>query len=578
MAVKKTGPGPPIARDAIPDSPTGYPLAVPSDRKNPRPAMTGSQAGIRSESATRRLSIAHAAGAVTTATLISRILGVGREVVMAKYFGAGFFTDAFNIAYRIPNLFRDLFAEGALSSAFIPTFIRELNQNGAQPAWALANRLISALLVVLGILTLVFFTFARGFAYLLAAGYADTPGKMDLTVQMTRVMSPFLLFLALAAVTMGMLNAFGSFFVPAAAPASFNVCCILAGIFLSPFMPHFGLAPVVSMAIGALVGGMSQFLVQIPSARRLGWRFHFVLDFSDPGLRRIAHLMLPAIVGLSATQINITVDSQLASQYGNGPVSWLNYAFRLMQLPIGLFGVAIATATTALVSHHAAENATDKLRDTVHSSLRLAACLTFPATVGLIVFRQEIVRLLYQRGSFLETDTVQTGRAVMLYALALFGYSAVKILVPAFYALGDTRTPVRTSVASVALKVAVNFLLILPLQFLGLALATAIASWFNFALLLRRLNRATGGEMHWQQALSVYSRIAAASVVMGVTARLVYAAAQWILPGAGTLRLTAHLGIAILAGMAVIVPILGWFRIEEARELSALVKQRLLRK
>ncbi len=539
--------------------------------------MTDSPAGNhQSEGETRRPSIAHAAGAVTAATMISRILGVGREVVLAKYFGAGFFTDAFNIAYRIPNLFRDLFAEGALSSAFIPTFIRELNQNGAGPAWALANRLISALLVVLGVLTLAFFAFARGLAYLLAAGYADTPGKMDLTVQMTRIMSPFLLFLALAAVAMGMLNAFGSFFVPAAAPASFNVCCILAGIFLSPFMPRFGLAPVVSMAIGAVVGGLSQFLVQIPSARRLGWRFHFVLDFSDPGLRRIAHLMLPAVVGLSATQINITVDSQLASHYGNGPVSWLNYAFRLMQLPIGLFGVAIATATTALVSHHAAENATDKLRDTVQSSLRLAACLTFPATVGLIVFRQEIVRLLYQRGSFLEMDTLQTGRAVMLYALALFGYSAVKILVPAFYALGDTRTPVRTSVASVALKVGVNFLLILPLQFLGLPLATAIASWFNFALLLGNLNRITGGELRWQD-LSVYIRIAAASILMGGMARLVYAAAQWLLPGAGSFRLTAHLGLAILAGMAVILPMFSWFKIGEARELSALLKQRFMR-
>jgi putative peptidoglycan lipid II flippase len=525
----------------------------------------------------RRRSVARAAGAVTLATMISRILGVGREMVMAKYFGAGFFTDAFNIAYRVPNLFRDLFAEGALSSAFIPTFIRELNHGGAEKAWSLANRLVSALLLVLGVLTLVFLFFAEGFDYLLAAGYADTPGKMELTVQMTRILSPFLLFVALAAVAMGMLNAFGSFFVPAAAPAALNLCCILAGVFLSPFMPRFGMAPVVSMAIGAIAGGASQFLVQVPSARRLGWRYHFVLDFSDPGLRRIASLMLPAVIGLSATQINITVDSQLASHYGNGPVSWLNYAFRLIQLPIGLFGVAIATATTTLVSHHAADNATGKLRDTVHSSLRLTACLTFPATVGLIVFREEIVRLLYQRGSFLPGDTVQTGNAVMLYSLALFGYSAVKILVPSFYALGDTRTPVRTSVITVAVKVAINFLLIVPMKFLGLALATSVASWLNFLLLLRKLNRVTGGEMGWQ-TVAAYARIAAASVLMGGAADLIYRVAQWVLPGGGTLRLAIHLAFAMSGAMALLVPLLGLFKVEEARELSVLLKRKLLQR
>jgi putative peptidoglycan lipid II flippase len=239
--------------------------------------------------------------------------------------------------------------------------------------------------------------------------------------------------------------------------------------------------------------------------------------------------------------------------------------------------VAIATATTALVSHHAADNATDKLRDTVHSSLRLAACLTFPATVGLIVFREEIVRLLYQRGSFLPGDTMQTGRAVMLYSLALFGYSAVKILVPAFYALGDTRTPVRTSMATVAVKIAINFLLIVPMKFLGLALATAVASWINFALLLRQLNRVTGGEMRWQ-ALTAYLRIAAASVLMGAAAELIYLAARWILPGAGAFHLALHLGMAMSGGMAVIVPLLAWFRVEEAHEFSALLKQRLLRR
>ncbi len=498
-------------------------------------------------------------------------------MVMAKYFGAGFYTDAFNIAYRIPNLFRDLFAEGALSSAFVPTFVRQLDREGARRAWDLANRVISALLIILGLLTVVFFVFAKGFVYVLAAGYAETPGKIELTVQMTRIVSPFLLCVALAAVAMGMLNAFGSFFIPAVAPAAFNVCCILAGIFLSPFMPNLGMAPVVSMAVGALVGGASQFLVQLPAAYRMGWRFRFLLDFSDPGVRRIAGLMLPAVVGLSATQINITVDSQLASQYGNGPVSWLNYGFRLMHLPIGLFGVAIATATTATVSHHAAASALGRLKDTVHSSLRLAACLTFPATVGLVFFREPIVRLLYERGSFLPEDTLQTSRVVLLYSLALFAYSAVKILVPAFYALGDTRTPVRTSVTSVVLKIAINFVLIIRMGFLGLALATAIASWANFVLLLRRLDRTIqGGARH--QEIQAYVRIAGASLAMGLLAALTYRFAAWLLPGNGGIVLACHLGAAIAAGGVAILPLLHLFGVREGRELSQLIKRNLFRR
>jgi putative peptidoglycan lipid II flippase len=279
-----------------------------------------------------KASLAGAAQSVGAATIISRILGLVREMVLARYFGAGLYTDAFNVAYRVPNLLRDLFAEGALSAAFIPTFVRRLTQDGKEQAWLLTNQVLSALLVVLGAVTLVFLFGAKGFVYLLAAGYAAIPEKFELTVQMTRIMSPFLLCVSLASVTMGMLNACGSFFVPAMASSAFNICCILAGIFLSPLMPHWGIDPIVSMAVGALIGGACQFFVMMPSAYAFGFRCRFTLNFSDPGLRRIARLMLPAVVGLSATQINITVDCQIASLYGNGPVSWLNYGFRLMQL------------------------------------------------------------------------------------------------------------------------------------------------------------------------------------------------------------------------------------------------------
>jgi len=492
---------------------------------------------------------------------------------MSAYFGAGLYMDAFNIAYRIPNLLRDLFAEGALSSAFIPTFIRTLAHEDREKAWLLANRVINALIVILGAFTLVIYFGAKGFVYLLAAGFASIPQKVELTAQMTRIMSPFLLFVAIASVIMGMLNAFGKFFIPAMAPSAFNVCCILAGIFLSPFMPRFGLEPIVSMAVGALLGGASQFLVQIPAAYRLGYRYRFTLDFGDPGLRHIAKLMLPAVIGLSATQINITVDSQLAGLYGNGPISWLGYAFRLMQLPIGLFGVAIATATLATVSRHAAQNDLAKLQQTVSSSLRLAACLTFPSTAGLIIFREEIIRLLYQRGYFLASDTHQTGKVLFLYATALFAYSAIKILVPTFYALDDTRTPVRTSVFSVAVKVAINFLLVLPLGFLGLPLATAIASWLNLTLLLHAFRKRLGLKWNWR-GFDPYARIACASACMSGVSLLALRVFSGLW-SAGTLSLGINLLAAIFVGMASFVLLLRALRVQEINLLTGVIRRRL---
>ncbi len=504
------------------------------------------------------------AGAVSVAIMISRVLGLLRDVVQAKYFGAGLHTDAFNIAFRIPNLLRDLFAEGALSAAFVPTFIRRLTSEGKEQAWILANRVISALLVMMAGFTLLIFFFARGFVYIQAAGFARIPEKFELTVQMTQIMSPFLLFISLASVAMGMLNACGSFFIPAMASSAFNICCIFSGIFLSPLMPGLGLQPIVSMAVGALLGGASQFLVMVPSTRGYGHRFHFDLKLTDPWLRHVGSLMLPAIIGLSATQINITVDSQIASMYGNGPVSWLTYGFRLMQLPIGVFGIAIATVTMTSVGHHAARNELGKLQQTLASSLRLAACLTFPATVGLIVFRREIVRLLFERGLFLPSHTIETSHVVLLYALGLFSYSAVKILVPTFYALDDTRTPVRMSMVTVAAKIALNFAMIKPLGFLGLALATTCASWINFVLLLRQLRR-TIGPIVGIPELATYLRIALAALVMGLLSWFIFQASWAVCPGPGLFAQAFRLGLGIVTGIAAFFPLLNQLRVQEGK-------------
>ena len=525
------------------------------------------------------LDSAGVAGKVSAAIVISRVLGLVRESVQAKYFGAGFATDAFAVAFRIPNLLRDLFAEGALSAAFLPAFTRRLKLDGKKSAWLLANSLLNALIIFLGGLTLAVFFSSKLLVCLQAAGFASIPGKLELATLMTRILSPFLLCVSLAAVFMGMLNAFGSFFLPALASSVFNVCCILAGIFLSPFMPRWGMEPIVAMAIGALIGGFGQFAIMLPSARTHGFRLRWTLDFSDPDLRRVGRLMLPAILGLSATQINIIVDSQIASMYGDGPVSWLGYAFRITQLPIGVFGIAIATVAAADVSRYAAVKDFSAFERTIGSALRLSACLTFPATVGLIIFRHEIVQLLFQRDRFTPADTVATAQVLLYYAFALFAYSAVKIMVPAFYSLDDSRAPVRISVITVVFKIALNLILLKPLGFLGIAASTTAAAWLNFVLLRRRFGRFSSGigGISIGGDVSVFLRIAAASVIMGFLSRTVFTVSGYIINDSGSAMLGFRLGIAIMAGVCSIVPLLGVFHVRETGELRRIV-QNLLRK
>jgi putative peptidoglycan lipid II flippase len=481
-------------------------------------------------------SLLKSAGAMSLATLLSRILGLARDQVLSYYFGAGLVTDAFLAAFRIPNLLRDLFAEGALSSAFVPTFTAERVNRGDEAASRLASRIVSALLVILGALTLVILVFAPWILRVYVAGFSDE--KLELTITMTRILSPFLLFVALAAVAMGMLNTYGRFFLPALAPAWFNVASILGVVILSPTFSWMGIPPGLSLAVGSIVGGLLQFLVQVPAMRREGFRFRFEWAPSDPGVRRVASLMLPATFGLAATQINILVDTVLASRYGDGPITWLSIAFRLIQLPIGLFGVAIATANLTRVSRDAARGDTAALRSNLATALRTAAFLTLPATAGLIALRVPIVRVLFEHGRFTAASTVATASAVLCYALGLYAYAVTKIQVPTFYALGDTRLPVLASATAVTVKIAANFafLALLPRlsipPFLGLALSTSLAAWTNFFLLSGGLRRRIG-RLEGLGVVSSSFKIAALSVVVGAGSFALLFALERVAGGGG---------------------------------------------
>ncbi len=431
-----------------------------------------------------------AAAIIAGATFLSRILGLVREQVFAYLFGAGFYTDAFQIAFRIPNLLRDLFAEGAMSSALVPVYTKNRMGRGEADGWHLVRNVVTSLAVVLGVVAAIGIVWARPLVSLYAPGFSEVPGKLDLAVDLTRIMWPFLPMVVLAAVWMGVLNAREKYGTPALAPTVFNIASIAAAFLLCPFTEEwFGLHPIYGMAFGVLLGGLGQWLIQVPALRREGFRYFPVLEWKDRELGRIAVLMGAGTFGLAATQINIFVNSVMASGEGDGAVSWLNYAFRLMQFPIGVFGVAISTATLTRVSREAATADMVAIRKSVSAALRMVMTLTIPSAVGLAVFGTPIIAVIYEHGQFTARDTHMTALALACYALGLAAYSAIKVLVPIFYSLGKSRVAVWSSGLSVVLNVTFCVILVKSMGFYGLALATSIAALGNCAVLLWLLER-----------------------------------------------------------------------------------------
>jgi putative peptidoglycan lipid II flippase len=497
--------------------------------------------------------LARSVGLISLATMASRLLGVGREVVLAATFGAGTQMDAFNVAFRVPNLLRDLFAEGAMTAAFVPTFTRTLTTRDREAAWRLGNLVINALVIVTGVLVLAGIVLAEPITRAIAPEYAHIPGKLELTAQLTRVMLPFLPMIAVAVAAMGMLNALHRFFIPSLSPAMFNVATILCALFLAPVMPRFGQEPIMAIAIGTLLGGLGQIVLQWPLLRKEGYRYRPLVKFRDSDLGEVLRLMIPGAIGLGAVQINVLVNTYLASSQQEGAVSWLNYAFRLMYLPIGLFGVSIATAALPDISRQAAAADLAAIRRTVSRGMRLMLMLNVPATFGLIVMADPIVALIYERNQFTSVDTIATAAALMFYAPGLVGYSAVKIASPTFYSLRNSRTPVAVSALSVAVNLGLNVMFVwaLDLGYSFLALGTALAALFNATLLLYLLRRRLGG-LDGRHVAVAALKIGVASTLMAVAARALweYLVGAW--PGDGEILRLLRVGAAIGGGLAVL--------------------------
>ena len=508
--------------------------------------------------------------------MASRVLGVVREQVLAALFGAGNAMDAYNVAFRVPNLVRDLFAEGAMSSAFVPTFTRCLTASGKDTAWKLGNNIINALILITGVLVLLGIVFAHPIVSAFAGDYATVPGKLELTVLLTRIMLPFLTFVALAAALMGMLNSLNQFFIQALSPAMFNVATIICALGLVPIMPRLGLPPIAAIAIGTLVGGVAQLGLQWPLLRRQGFAYRPTLNWRDPGLQRVLALMGPGTLGLAATQVNVFVNTVLATGEGTGAVSFLNYAFRLMYLPIGLFGVSIGTATLPAVSRHAAAHDYPAVRGTIADSMTLMMLLNVPATIGLMVLATPIVRVIFERGAFTPDATMATAAALRFYAIGLLGYSVVRIVSPTFYAIGENRTPVKVSVVTVIVNAALNLMLVRVLGFRGLALGTSIAALVNAALLIILLRRRLDG-IEGPRVFASFLRILVASVAMGAAAAGVEIALGVWLPGNALVLQMIRLSAAIAVALLVLAAGAHLLRIKEFAQGVALVTRRFKR-
>ncbi len=483
----------------------------------------------------------------TLAILGSRIFGLVREQVFAIFFGASFALDAYIAAFRIPNLLRDLFAEGALSQSFVTIFSQKTAQGKDHDAYDIANTVSTFLIFFLGLLILLGMIFSPFIVHLVANGF--TGEKYLLTVQLNRILFPFILFVALAALLMGMLNAKNRFFLPQSASTFFNITSIISGILFAYWMaPDYilailnkirGLPPaaalpnpstlsqaITGMALGTLLGGLMQWLIQLPALYRLGYRPRFRCDFRNADFLKILALTFPAIIGSAGVQINVMTDTFFASYLQDGAISYLNYAFRFMQFPLGLFGVAIATASAPALAKMISQNKRNDFQKTMRASLQMSLFFSLPSMVGLILLSTPIVSLIYEHGRFHSVDTLQTSFALRAFSAGIVGYSLIKIYQPAFLAFHDTKTPMKISLLSIISNAGLDYILMIIMGFghWGLALSTSCVATLNFVLLAiyfekKKMPGIWNHEL-WQQL----GKCLLASLIMGLA---VWGSSEW---------------------------------------------------
>ena len=483
--------------------------------------------------------VAQAAGVVGGATLLSRLLGAVRDIAIASFFGTGMFSDAFIAAFRIPNLLRRMFGEGSLSIVFVPVFTECLYRKGRAEADRLAGSTARLLTLCLLTFTVAAMAAAPLLVHLLAPGFAASAQKFSLTVSLTRIMCPYVIFIGLVALCMGLLNVLGHFAAPALAPTCLNVAMIVA-IIGGSFWVTSSAALVRWLAVGVVVGGALQLGLQVPFLirnRLFLWRSS---PWWHPAFKQIALMLGPVLFGAAVYQINNLVMTLLASMLQQGSVSYLYYADRLLQFPLGIFGIATATAVFPTLARQSVMKQYDAMRHTFGHAMRLVFFITIPAMVGLIVLREPIIAMLFQRGAFDLHSTRLTASALLYYGMGLWAFSAVRVVLNLFYALKDTRTPVGIAVLTIVFNLVLGIALMGPMKHNGLALALTMASILNLALLslaLRKRLGALGGRAIVASAL----KSTCCSAIMGAS---VWGVSKWILPDGDVA------GVALLPGVA----------------------------
>jgi len=505
------------------------------------------------------------AGIVIMATIFCRILGLGREIVISNKFGLGIETDAFFIAFMIPNLLRSFLGEGALNSAFIPIFAEYLTNHDRKKAEYFASNVLNILIIILIIIIALGIWIAPYLINVIAIGFKSNIYKYQLAIKLTRMVFPYIGFVAVAALFMGILNSYNHFLVPALAPSTLNISIIFFAFTLSF---KYG---IFSIALGVILGGLGQAIVQIPILIRKKIKYKFVVDFKDPGVKKLLKLLIPAMIGLAITQINVVVDRTIASNLIDGSISALYYSNRLVQFPLGAFGIAISIATFPTLSKYSAKNNIPEFKKSLLFGLKMLLFITIPSAVGLMVLKDSLIRLIYEHGVFSKIATAMTSSALLYYSIGLFAYACVRLITMSFYALKDTKTPVKIGIYIVFLNVTLDLILVRYLAHSGLALATSLAAIVNMIILVKTLQGKIGYFNSKNEILFIL-KIILSSILLGVSCVLVNNYLGSVLNLNNKLNQIIQVFTSILSGGMVYFIISYTLGVQEVRDLKQNIK------
>ncbi len=494
---------------------------------------------------TEHAKVAKAAGVVGMATLLSRIFGFIRDVVVAAFFGAAAATDAFFVAFRIPNLLRRLLGEGSLTVAFVPVFTEYLTRKTKEEAAELANVVFTILSIILVAVSLVGVLFSPLIVLIMAPGFSNLPYQFELAVFLTRIMFPYIFFISLVALCMGILNSLRHFAAPALSPVILNLCMIAATLLLHPFFAE----PIIALAIGVMAGGVLQLAMQWPFLVKMGIRLKLSFNFRHPGLRQMGRLLIPTLIGSAVYQLNIFIGTILASLLPKGSVSYLYYADRIVELPLGVFAIAVGTATLPSLSEQVSKGSFEDLKKTLSFSLRLILFIAIPATVAIILLRVPIISVLFQRGAFSASSAILTAQALLFYTLGLWAFSVIRVIDAAFFALQDRKSPLKAAFVALFVNIAMSVILMHPLKHGGLALATSIASAVNVLMLSVILWKKIGPFLDHAFYRSL-NKILISSIAMGASIYLAGLFLPWKIDGSLNGR-GIYLVVCIVLGIAV---------------------------